>query len=84
MYLYIIRHGETYGNINGDGFTETDLTDNGLNQAFLLGERFKDERIDAIYTSTLIRAVRTGNEIFKYHKNAKFNIFTTLMEKGTD
>ena len=84
MYLYIIRHGETYGNLNGDGFTETDLTDNGLNQAFLLGERFKDEKIDAIYTSTLIRAVRTGAEIYKYHKNAIFNIFTTLMEKGTD
>jgi probable phosphoglycerate mutase len=84
MYLYIIRHGETYGNLNGDGFTETDLTDNGLNQAFLLGERFKDEKIDAIYTSPLIRAVRTGSEIHKYHKNAKFNIFTSLMEKGTD
>lgn len=84
MYLYIIRHGETYGNLNGDGFTETDLTDNGLNQAFLLGERFKDEKIAAIYTSTLIRAVRTGAEIYKYHKNAIFNIFTTLMEKGTD
>lgn len=84
MYLYIIRHGETYGNLNGDGFTETDLTDNGLNQAFLLGERFKDEKIDAIYTSTLIRAVRTGAEIYKYHKNAIFTIFTTLMEKGTD
>lgn len=84
MYLYIIRHGETYGNLTGDGFTETDLTDKGLKQAFLLGERFKDEKIDAIYTSTLIRAVRTGGEIYKYHKNAKFNIFTTLMEKGTD
>ena len=83
MFIYIIRHGETYGNLNGDGFTETDLTDNGLRQAFLLGERFKEEKIDAIYTSTLIRAVRTGNEIHKYHKNAKFNIFTTLMEKGT-
>ena len=84
MYLYIIRHGETYGNLNGDGFTETDLTDNGLNQAFLLGERFKDERIDAIYTSNLIRAVKTGGEIHKYHKHASFNIFTSLMEKGTD
>ena len=84
MYLYIIRHGETYGNLNGDGFTETDLTDNGLNQAFLLGERFKDERIDAIYTSNLIRAVKTGGEIHKYHKHANFNIFTSLMEKGTD
>lgn len=84
MYLYIIRHGETYGNINGDGFTETDLTENGFLQAKLLGERFKDEQIDAIYTSTLIRAVKTGKEIYKYHKNVNFNIFTTLMEKGTD
>ena len=46
MYLYIIRHGETYGNLNGDGFTETDLTENGLNQARLLGERLKNEKID--------------------------------------
>lgn len=84
MYLYIIRHAETYGNLSGDGFTETDLTDNGLKQAFFLGERFKEDSIDAVYTSTLIRAVRTGAEIHKYHKNAKFNIFTTLMERGTD
>ena len=84
MHLYIIRHGETYGNLNGDGFTETDLTDNGLHQAFLLGERFKNERVDAIYTSTLIRAVKTGAEIHKHHKTVNFNIFTTLMEKGTD
>ena len=24
MKLYIIRHGETFGNLNGDGFSETD------------------------------------------------------------
>jgi len=84
MYLYIIRHGETYGNLNGDGFTETDLTENGINQAKLLGKRFKDEKIDVIYTSALIRSIKTGKEIYEYHKNAGFNIFTTLMEKGTD
>lgn len=84
MYLYIIRHGETYGNLNGDGFAETDLTEKGINQARLLGECFKNEKIDNIYTSALIRAVKTGNEIYKYHKNANFNIFTSLMEKGTD
>ena len=84
MFIYVIRHGETYGNLNGDGFTETDLTPNGLNQAKLLGERFKDEQIDAIYTSTLIRAIKTGKEVYEYHKTARFNIFTTLMEKGTD
>ena len=36
MKLYIIRHGETFGNLNGDGFSETDLTPKGERQIFLL------------------------------------------------
>ena len=46
MHIYIIRHGETYGNINGDGFSETDLTPKGEEQVRLLGERFRDKKID--------------------------------------
>lgn len=84
MLIYIIRHGETYGNLNGDGFTETDLTPNGERQATLLGERFKDERIDKIYTSPLIRAVKTTKEIKKHHKNIPVTIDCALLEKGTD
>ena len=63
MHIYIIRHGETYGNLNGDGFSETDLTPKGEEQARLLGERFKDKKLDKIYTSPLIRAVKTAKEI---------------------
>lgn len=84
MFIYIIRHGETYGNLNGDGFTETDLTPNGENQVALLGERFKNEKIDKIYTSPLIRAVRTTKEIKNHHREAPVIIDCALLEKGTD
>ncbi len=84
MFIYIVRHGETFGNLNGDGFTETDLTPNGENQVALLGERFKDERIDKIYTSPLIRAVRTTKAIKNHHKEVPVTIDCSLLEKGTD
>ncbi len=84
MFIYIIRHGETYGNLNGDGFTETDLTPNGENQVFLLGERFKNEKIDKIYSSPLIRAVKTTKEIKNHHKDVPVIIDCSLLEKGTD
>lgn len=84
MLIYIIRHGETYGNLNGDGFTETDLTPNGENQVALLGERFKNEKIDKIYTSPLIRAVKTTKEIKNHHKDIPVIIDCSLLEKGTD
>lgn len=83
MKLYIIRHGETYGNLNGDGFSETDLTPNGESQIELLGERFKEEKIDKIYVSPLKRAVKTANAIVKHHENTPIVIDFALLEKGT-
>ena len=84
MKLYIIRHGETFGNLNGDGFSETDLTPKGERQIALLGERFKDENIDKFYVSPLVRAVKTANAVRKYHKNTPIIIDTLLLEKGTE
>lgn len=84
MHIYIIRHGETYGNLNGDGFSETDLTPKGEEQARLLGERFKDKKVDKIYTSPLVRAVKTAKEIKKHHENTPVIIDSALLEKGTD
>ena len=83
MKLYIIRHGETFGNLNGDGFSETDLTPKGEKQIALLGERFKDESIDKFYVSPLVRAVKTANAVRKYHKNTPIIIDSLLLEKGT-
>ncbi len=83
MKLYIIRHGETFGNLNGDGFSETDLTPKGERQIALLGERFKDENIDKFYVSPLVRAVKTANAVREYHKNTPIIINSLLLEKGT-
>ncbi len=84
MYLYIIRHGETYGNLNGDGFSETDLTPKGEEQAHLLGERFRGVTIHKIYTSPLIRAVKTTNALAEHHISTPIYIDSMLLEKGTD
>ena len=83
MKLYIIRHGETFGNLNGDGFSETDLTPKGERQIALLGERFKEENIDKFYVSPLVRAVKTANAVREYHKNTPIIIDALLLEKGT-
>lgn len=83
MKLYIIRHGETFGNLNGDGFSETDLTPKGERQIALLGERFKNENIDKFYVSPLVRAVKTANAVREYHKNTPIIIDSLLLEKGT-
>lgn len=84
MKLYIIRHGETFGNLNGDGFSETDLTPKGQRQIALLGERFKNEKIDKFYVSPLVRAVKTANAVRKYHKSTPVIIDSLLLEKGTE
>lgn len=84
VLIYIIRHGETYGNINGDGFAETDLTPNGMRQIAFLGKRFKDTEIDKIYTSPLKRAIKTSNAIKSFHENTPLVVDFALLEKGTD
>lgn len=84
MLLYIIRHGETYGNLNGDGFSETDLTPNGRRQIAFLGKRFMSTDIDKIYTSPLIRAVKTANAIRSFHPETPLLVDSALLEKGTE
>lgn len=84
MLIYIIRHGETFGNLNGDGFTETDLTPNGMHQIAFLGKRFSKEKIDRIYTSPLKRALKTANAIKSFHPETPFVVDSLLLEKGTD
>lgn len=83
MYIYIIRHGETYGNLNGDGFAETDLTPNGMRQIAFLGKRFCKDNIDRIYSSPLKRALKTANAIKSFHPETPFTIDSLLLEKGT-
>lgn len=84
MFIYIIRHGETYGNLNGDGFTETDLSPLGKQQIAFLGKRFINTPINKFYVSPLIRAVKTANAIRSFHMETPIEITSLLLEKGTD
>jgi Fructose-2,6-bisphosphatase len=65
--LYLIRHGETEWNKarRFQGWTDIELSDEGVEQARLLGQRFTKINIDEIYASPLKRAVATALPIAK-------------------
>lgn len=60
--VLLVRHGQTYGNIEQTfcGHTETELTPHGVAQARALGRRLKGQKIDAAYASDLSRARMTA------------------------
>ncbi|MBI2764755.1 MAG: histidine phosphatase family protein [Chloroflexi bacterium] len=70
--LIFVRHGEQHiadprqGPI-GDTF-DPPLSERGVQQARLVGERFSTERIDAVYASPLKRAYETGVEVARHHR----------------
>ncbi len=64
MYIYIMRHGETYWNREGkiQGASDIELTDYGIELAQITAEGFYQDgiRFDRIYSSPLIRALKTA------------------------
>lgn len=63
--IYLVRHGETDWNKARklQGSTDIELNDTGRVQALLLNEEFKGIRIDAVYSSNLVRAEETAKII---------------------
>ena len=60
--IILIRHGESEANQLSTlaGFSDYQLTDLGFEQAKLTAEHLKNEKIDAIYSSALLRAKYTA------------------------
>lgn len=60
--FYLIRHGQTVWNEmkKMQGLKNSDLTESGIKQATLLGEKLANEPIDLICTSPSVRAIRTS------------------------
>jgi len=60
--IYLIRHGETDWNKAGrlQGHTDIELNEIGLKQAKLASQDIKKYNIKHIYTSNLLRAVKTA------------------------
>lgn len=79
LELYIIRHGESMGNIGYNGRTDLTfaekvdpiLSEKGICQAVAAGEFLSSTDFDAVYASALMRAVRTAGEIIKKQPKEK-------------
>lgn len=67
--LYLVRHGETAGNVNGwyQGSTDIPLNDKGIAQAQCLSHYLADTHFDAVYSSTLKRARKTAEIVAAPH-----------------
>lgn len=65
MKIYLVRHGETNWNLEQkmQGSYDSDLTENGVNDAKLLGESLKNINFNAIYSSPLGRAADTAKYV---------------------
>ncbi len=67
--IYLIRHCEAEGNLyrRVQGSYNGLPTARGQKQIDALAERFRDERIDALYSSDLTRAMETAGAISRFH-----------------
>src|SRR5262245_36314377 len=65
LRLYIARHGETDWNVlhRLQGWTDRPLNETGRRQAVELAETLKGIRLDAIYSSTLLRSRDTATTV---------------------
>ena len=79
--LYLIRHGETdYNNsLRFQGQTDIPLNQKGIEQAEKAADFFRDIPLQAIYTSTLIRA-KTTAEIIAAAKGMELQETDALQE----
>jgi broad specificity phosphatase PhoE len=84
MKIIITRHGETEENKAGvvmGGAVHGTLSESGKEQASKLAKRLKNEKIDVIISSDLGRAIKTAEEIAKFHPKAKIEIKAELKER---
>lgn len=68
--LLLIRHGQTAWNKMKrlQGHSDIPLNEKGEQQAIALGETLKHESLDAIVSSDMMRALKTAEEIAKWHR----------------
>lgn len=72
MKVYVLRHGTTVWNEEGrtQGRRQNKLSFTGKTLANETAEKLKNEQIDIIYASPLMRTMQTTNIVNKFH-NAK-------------
>jgi len=92
LELYLIRHGQSRGNVGFDNeevaFTELNdprLTPLGTMQAKKAGKYLENVEFDACYSSPLVRTVITANEIISFQKEKKtLNVLPLVTEVAVE
>lgn len=81
--LYLVRHGETSGNVANvaHGFYDDELTEKGRAQAELLGQRLKNYHFDAIYSSDSMRTLQTAEPLLRLRPDYSVETSPELRER---
>jgi broad specificity phosphatase PhoE len=83
--LYFVRHGQSVMNVSGhvSGHTDTELTDEGREQAKVAGQSAKNLQIDYIISSPLKRAHETAKIIAREigYPEASIHLNSLFMER---
>lgn len=82
--FYLIRHGETEATAGGRicGHLDVDLTEEGVDQAEIVGDWLSVYPMDSIYCSPLKRTVQTADVVAKFTKLPTFFKHSGLLEKN--
>jgi broad specificity phosphatase PhoE len=80
--ILLVRHGETDWNVERrvQGHSDRPLNDTGRRQAIELATALADERVDAVYSSDLVRAHETAR-ILAERKGLGVTVVPELREK---
>ncbi len=83
MTFYITRHGETEWNIKGlmQGHEDSPLTPLGKGQARQLSDKLRGIHFDEIFSSDLIRAIKTA-EVIALERNLAVKATRALRERN--
>ena len=81
MEIYFVRHGQTIWNTEKrfQGFSDSPLTELGIEQTKLLGKKLENIEFDKFYSSPLKRAYDTANYI-KGNRAQEVEIFEDFKE----
>ncbi|GAX04821.1 phosphoglycerate mutase [Secundilactobacillus pentosiphilus] len=81
LNLYVVRHGQTYFNIYNklQGWSNSPLTQKGIDGAVATGKRLADIHFDAAYCSDTTRAMDTAKLILKENQASNIKEPQTTM-----
>lgn len=84
--LILMRHGQSVWNLKNlfSGWVDVPLSTQGIEEAFAAGKEIKQEPIDCIFTSTLIRAQMTAFLAMSVHQSGKIPVVNHEGEEKTE